>query len=235
MARAMDQAGVPLRLIGGIAIWLRCPSATHESLSRAYADLDLIGLSTKTGDIKQILTAMGYEPDKFFNSLHGRTRMLFWDTPNDRQVDVFLDEMKMCHRLDFRSRLTVEPYTLSLADLLLTKLQIIQLNPKDLTDLITLLIDHPVGDRDGEMINGAYIAHLAAEDWGLCRTIQQSLERVQEAAPKFKGIGSFPADAQAERLWKRIDAEPKTLKWKMRAAIGDRLPWYELPEEVRRQ
>lgn len=235
VAENLDRRAAPLRLIGGAAIWLRCPSASQEGLRRNYADLDFIGLSSKTGEIKEFLTGLGYEPDKFFNSLHGRTRLLFWDTPNDRQVDVFLDEMKMCHRLDFRSRLTVDPYTLSIADLLLTKLQIIQLNPKDLTDLITLLIDHPVGEQDGEAINGAYIARLAAEDWGLYRTIQQSLERVQEVAPKFDGVGSFPTGEQAERLWKMIEAEPKTMKWKMRAAIGDRVQWYELPEEVRRK
>jgi hypothetical protein len=221
-------------LIGGAAIWLRCPSARHAALRREYADLDFIGLSARSGDVKRFFEGLGYEPDKFFNSLHGRTRLLYHDTANERQVDVFFDAMMMCHRLDFRARVKVDAHTLSLADLLLTKLQIVQLNPKDLTDLITLLIDHPIGDLDGDMINGRYVAELAAGDWGLYRTMQQSLDRVRAALGNTPEVGRYRAAEQIDALWARVEAAPKSLKWKMRARVGDRVKWYEEPEEVKR-
>jgi hypothetical protein len=230
----MDLVNVPVRLIGGVAIWLRCPSADHELLHREYVDLDLLGLSPSYSEIKKLLTGLGYQPDKFFNSLHGRTRMLFHDLENNRQVDVLLDEMNMCHRLDFRSRISVDEHTLSIADLLLTKLQIVEANPKDIIDLYTLLCDHPIGDQDGEMINGSYIARLTASNWGLYRTIQLNLDRVIEQAKVIPQIGSYAIEQQIRELRDKIDSEPKSIKWKMRDRVGDRVKWYELPEEVRR-
>jgi hypothetical protein len=234
VASALDQSRLQLRLIGGAAIWLRCPSADHALLRREYADLDFLGLSTQSAEIKQFLIGLGYEADKYFNSLHGRTRMLFHDTVNGRQVDILLNEMIMCHKLDFRSRINVDPHTLPLADLLLTKLQIVQTNPKDMTDLVTILCDYPIGDQDGESINGRYIARLTAADWGLYRTIQLNLDHIKEFARQLPQIGPKPVEGQAEGLWAMIEAEPKSVKWKVRARLGDRVQWYELPEEVRR-
>jgi hypothetical protein len=234
VAAALDQTSAPLRLIGGAAIWLRCPSANHELLRREYADLDLISLKSHSAEVKRILVDLGYEADKFFNSLHGRSRLLFHDPPNRRQVDVLFDEMIMCHRLDFRARMKVDPRTLPLADLLLTKLQIVQTNPKDMTDMVALLFDHPIDDRDGEEINGRYIAHLTANDWGLYRTIQLNLDAVRAHARSLPQIGPYAIDQQVGALWAMIESQPKSMKWKMRAQVGDRVKWYELPEEVRR-
>lgn len=234
VASALTQSSVPVRLIGGSAIWLRCPSADHELLRRNYADLDLLGLSSHSSEIKQFLTGLGYEVDKYFNSLHGRSRLLFYDPHNERQVDVLFNEMLMCHKLDFRSRISVDQRTLPLADLLLTKLQIVQTNPKDMNDLVTLFCDHPINDQDGENINGSYISHLTALDWGLYRTIQINLEQLQEHVRNLPQIGPYPVEQQIQKLWTMIDGTPKSVKWKMRARIGDRVQWYELPEEVRR-
>ncbi len=231
---AMDQDNVPVRLIGGVAIWLRCPSADHELLRREYVDLDLLGLGPSYSEIKKFLTGLGYQADKFFNSLHGRTRMLFHDLENDRQVDVLLDEMNMCHRLDFRSRISVNEHTLSIADLLLTKLQIVEANPKDITDLFTLFSDHPIGNQDGEMINGSYIAQLIANNWGLYRTMQLNLDRVLERSKIIPQIGLYAVEQQVRELREMIDSKPKSIRWKMRDRVGDRVKWYELPEEVRR-
>jgi hypothetical protein len=234
VANAMDLVKVPARLIGGVAIWLRCPSAEHELLRREYMDLDFLGLSSRTTEIKHFLVGLGYQADKYFNSLHGRSRLLFHDNENDRQVDVLFDEMNMCHKLDFRSRINVNEHTLPIADLLLTKLQIVEVNPKDMTDLFTLFSDHPIGDQDGEMINGRYIAQLTSGNWGLYRTIQLNLDRVIERAAALPQVGPFVIERQVHALRDMIESEPKSVKWKVRARLGDRVPWYELPEEVRR-
>ena len=150
--------------------------------------------------MKRFLVGLGYEADKFFNSLHGRSRLLFHDLHNDRQVDVLFDEMLMCHRLDFRKRISVDARTLSLADLLLTKLQIVETNPKDMIDLATILFDHAIGEQDGEAINGAYIAGLTANDWGLYRTLQINLEAVRQHARSLPQVGPFAIDDQIDTL-----------------------------------
>jgi hypothetical protein len=142
--------------------------------------------------------------------------------------------MNMCHRLDFRSRINVNEHTLPIADLLLTKLQIVEANPKDMIDLFTLFNDHPIGDQDGEMINGRYIAQLTSGNWGLYRTIQLSLDRVIERATDIPQIGPYVIEEQVHKLRDMIESEPKSIKWKLRAQLGDRVTWYELPEEVRR-
>ena len=234
VAGAITQANVPLRLIGGGAIYLRCPSAREAALRRAYADLDFVGLGERGMEFRRFFEALGYEPDSWFNKLHGRTRLLFWDKTNGRQADVFLDRMNMCHVLDFRGRLTIDPQTLSLADLLLTKLQIVEMNRKDLIDVVALLIDHSIGDGDGDEINGAHIARLTANDWGLYRTLTQNLGDLRRAASEFRGLGGLPLESQLDALQAYIDGAPKSPAWRLRAVVGDRVRWYEMPEEVRR-
>jgi len=60
-----------------------------------------------------------------------------------------------------------------------------------------------VGVGDDETINSAYIATLLRADWGFWRTAQGT-----------------------------IDAAPKSLRWRTRARVGERVRWYELPEEI---
>jgi hypothetical protein len=134
--------------------------------------------------------------------------------------------------IDLRGRMDYGGPCLTPADLLLSKLQIYEINRKDLVDLVALLIDHPVADHDDEAINAAYVARLTADDWGLYRTLQLNTERLRDM------VGEVPVDStvvvqRLDELWRSIDAQPKSLRWKLRARVGDRMSWYELPEEVR--
>jgi hypothetical protein len=160
--------------------------------------------------------------------------MLFFDTAHDRQVDVFVGAFRMCHEIPLSDRLRVQDRTVPLAELLLTKLQIIELNEKDVRDALLLVHGHPVADEDGEAINGARIAELCAGDWGLWRTITENVAKVRERAGDY----DVPPDARErmtarlQEVLDRIESEPKSRGWKLRAKIGERKRWYELPEEV---
>ena len=160
--------------------------------------------------------------------------MLFFDPAHDRQVDVFVGAFRMCHEIPFGDRLAVEDRTVPLAELLLTKLQIIELNEKDVGDALALLHDHPVGDQDGDTINAAHIARLCASDWGLWRTFTANLEVLGGYLERFdlKDESKERITERVRALLARIEEEPKTFGWKMRAKIGDRKRWYDLPEEV---
>jgi hypothetical protein len=229
-----EAADVPLRLLGGLAILLRTPPEVDRSLLREPKDIDFV---TRTGHGKEVialLSGLGYEANRQFNAINAGVRQLFYDVPNERQIDVFVGSFTMCHTLPLASRIDLDSRTVPLAELLLTKLQIVKLNEKDQRDIFALLSGHAVADGDDETINGAYVASLCAEDWGLWRTTKMNLERVRGALEEY-----VPAPDQrqlvADRvaaLEGRIDAAPKSRRWRLRDRVGDRKRWYEDPDEV---
>jgi hypothetical protein len=225
-------AGVPLRLLGGVAVCLHSESARRPPLRRRYGDLDLAAPARRRADVDRLLQALGYRADTRFNTLNGTHRLLYLDLVNARQVDVFLDAVRMCHVIDLRARLGLAGPCLAPADLLLSKLQIFEINQKDLVDVVALLLDHSVTDHDDEAINGRYVARLAGEDWGLHRTLELNTEKVRATARDLP-VDAAQVAARLAQLWDAIEAQPKPLKWRLRARVGDRLSWYELPEEVR--
>ena len=227
-AKAND---VPLRLLGGLAIYLQSPSAkTHEQLKRSYKDLDFVTLSKQGAKTKALFTKLGYAGNKNFNALHGHQRLLFWDELHGRQVDIFVDRMQMCHTIDFRPRLYIDERTLSLADLMLTKLQIVEVNEKDMLDVMALFMDFDVENSD-KGINSAYISDLLANDWGFNKTLDTNLKKMKAFAIE----NSFPniVVERIDRLLTAMEKHPKTFSWKARAMVGERVRWYELPEEPR--
>jgi hypothetical protein len=223
---------VPLRLAGGVAVAIQCPSAGEPPLRRAYGDIDLVTVSAGRDSAIRLMEALGYDGDREFNTLHGHRRLFFWDAVNERQVDIFVDEAKLCHTIDFRGRLETVPMTLSLADLLVMKLQIVETNEKDLLDVCAILGDHDLS-ADESGVNASYVASLAASDWGLWRTLGMVAERAEQFATALAGFdrGRLVAE-RLGRLRQELDTVPKSRGWKLRARVGDRRRWYELPEEA---
>ena len=232
------QREISLRLLGGVAIGIRCTSALTY-LRRKYADLDFIGLGSESREVKNLLVDLGYLPQKRFNALHGRNRLLFDDEEQQRHVDIFLDVFDMCHTFNLKGRLTIEPDTLTLADLLATKLQIAQINIKDYIDLTALLLDHDIGDQDSyDKINGTYLSKICSDDWGVYKDFRTNLDNVLHFLDNVKTDREL-SDLQIEtvslrvnKLLQMIESTPKSVKWKMRAKIGEKMPWNKLPEEV---
>jgi hypothetical protein len=226
--------GVPLRVLGGVAIHLRAPKAPPPALTRTYGDVDFVTAKGSSAAVQHLLRASGYEPHVAFNALHGTERLLFFDNGNERQVDVFVGGFKMSHAVPVAKRLELEPDTLPLAELLVTKLQIAELNEKDVRDALALFDAHPVEERDGDAINSACIAGMCCTDWGLCRTLTGNLAACRDHLANY----DLPEDEKArlrgemDALLDRIEQEPKSRKWKLRARIGERKRWYALPEEV---
>ena len=226
----LDRREIPARAVGGLAVHLRCPSAAKPPLVRDYKDLDLATRYSEVRPLTQTLEELGYEADREFNALHGRERLLFWDVANGRQLDVFVDRMVLCHTLEFGHRVQLEPRTLPLADLLLSKLQVVEIDERDLKDAAAILADHEL-DADG--VDAERVTEVLAADWGWWRTATASLERVAGYAGD---LGDFTgATAVTERigaLAERVEAAPKSRRWRMRAKLGERKRWYELPEEI---
>ena len=227
-----------LRVLGGLAIKVHSPHANHRSLERKYPDIDFVTNKAGAKKLLTFLPTMGYTPNKTFNTLSGDRRQLWYDEEHGRQIDVFIGDFTMCHTLPLADRLEIEPLTIPLAELFLSKAQIVELNRKDILDLLTLLLDHKVGPGDDETINADLIARLCAKDWGLYTTVSMTIQKLHT----FLDEGDVALDEEDAKTIKRrlvtlqkaMDEEPKTLAWKMRAKVGTRVRWYEEVEEVQR-
>ncbi|MFH0917363.1 MAG: hypothetical protein V1912_13090, partial [bacterium] len=136
-----------------------------------------------------------------------------------------------------KGRLEIDKYTLSLADLMLEKLQIVHLNEKDVIDVMMLLREHEIGDGDDEVINGAYISRMMAKDWGFYYTTTTNLNKVKSHLGNYEVLSPGDHDVisgRIDELLFMIDKEPKSLGWKLRAKVGTKKQWYNDVEEVER-
>jgi hypothetical protein len=231
IAEAAKKAGVKAKLLGGAGIHLHSPSAAHPPLKRRYGDLDYAISKKDRKAVLSLFPSLGYEANERFNLMNGDSRLYFYDAGNSRQVDIFIDVFKMSHVIDLRGRLDGEGPCASPSDLLLSKLQIYEVNRKDLIDVIALLLDHPIGEGD-EAIDAVYITRLACGDWGLCRTVELNFPKLLDVLDEID-VDRELVRSRVQQLRAAIAEGPKPLKWRLRAQVGDRMQWYELPEETR--
>ena len=235
--------GLTLRLLGGLAVREHCRNL--ELCERDYSDLDMVAPAREARRLAELFASFGYR-ENFEVSTAFNSEMQFvrpcehGDGPGaslahaDDHIDVFLDTFRMDHEIVLAQRLELEPYTLSLSDLLLTKLQTFKLNDKDVRDMVSLLGDAEVGDEDAPgMINGRYIGKLCADDWGLFHDVAVNLQRVSERLAPFDLSSSQEARLRrgVMRLTAAIDAAPKSVRWRLRARIGTRATWHNELED----
>jgi len=231
-----NETSITLRLLGGVAIGVSCKESTRPEFSREYGDIDFIGLRDDGKKIRQLFESLGYTPNKTFNGLHGRERLVYYDLEHNRQVDVFLDIFRMCHTFDLRNRLRISPLALPPADLLLTKLQAIEINEKDFKDTACLLKSKNLAATDdADSINIQYISEVCAKDWGIYKTLTTNLRELLDYVDKNLRIHQDELRSKTNEIIKNIEEKPKTTGWKMRERIGERRRWYDLPEEKRSQ
>ncbi len=245
-----DERGLQVRLIGGMAVRAHAPDWTART-RQTEVDLDFATRSKDRAALFALLEAEGYTPDRRHNALFGGTQAYFVDVPRNRPVDVIVDKLEMCHRIDFADRLAVSKPTLPLAELVLSKLQVVKINRKDVLDALVLLAEHPLGPDDGApdarhglgSISLPRVTRYTSGDWGWWRTVTGNLDVL---AHFLDGGGYVPADldigsdrpvrfdpaAQVAGLRAAIDEAPKSARWNLRARVGERMQWYAEPEEV---
>jgi hypothetical protein len=236
--RAADAAALPLRAIGGVAVALIAPSIRILRPVRTYHDIDLVTVAP-TAKVSSLLEQLGYEASRRFNKLNGSERLLFHD-PHGRRVDMFVGSLRMCHALSFATRITTSAWTLSPADLVLSKLQIVELTERDAQDLAALLADHGLSRTDADGIATDRIAAVCGTDWGWWRTVDDNLARLIErwqterlsADPETANLVGL-AVTRAVAIRSILDGAPRSMAWRLRSMIGPRLRWYDQPEEVR--
>lgn len=225
-----DERGLTVRLIGGTAIYQHSEAA-RGPFKRDYRDVDFVGTRDEEDELVELMLDLGYESNERFNTMR-RFRLEFYDTVNERKADYILDRFDFCHEWNMRDRLEMDHPTMPIEDLLLSKLQIVEVSDRDVRDILAMLTDHPVEDsQDTETIDRRYIADLCSSDWGLWRTVTFSLDRVAEyVANNDIPVPEAPIEDRVDALRTAIDDEPKSTRWKLRSIIGERKQWYKRPE-----
>jgi len=230
---AAAQRGVCLRLLGGMAVKAVCHSAARITLPPEGLDLDFAVYGRDRKQLDLLMESLGYVPHRRFNALHGHRRLKYAAEQEGVALDIFVDTFHMCHRLPFADRLELTELTIPLADLLLSKLQIVQLDEKDLRDIYAILCDHELGQvGDVDRVDADYVASICSDDWGWYKTATINLDKSIDL------VGDFLAEpekevfsSRARRLMEIIEAIPKSLRWQARARVGEAKRWYDLPEE----
>ena len=235
--KASDEAGILLRVIGSLAFQMHCPEYGYlqEAMGRAYTDIDFAGYRKQTQEIKALMTDLEYtERQNVFIFSEG-DRSIFDNPDVGIYVDVFYDKLDFCHEISWKERLEVDAPTIPLAEMLLEKMQIVEINEKDIIDTIMLLLEHPLGDTDNETINIKLIVELCSTDWGLWRTTTMNLDKVRQLAHGYEQLKveqKAHIESQVASALERIEAEPKSLAWRLRDRVGDRVKWYKEVDEV---
>lgn len=224
-----ERRGVKLRLLGGLAFKKLCPSASAARYNRENKDIDLIGKHENHKEVVKIMETLGYKPREMFNRLSMGKRLIYYDLSNRRRVDIFFDELEMCHRFNFRDSLEPGMITLPITDLVMTKLQVMEKTEKEYRDLLAAFTDFEVTEGP-EGIDGSKIASMCAADWGLYTTFTKSLSALKQWAGELAGDDKDVIVTRIGALQDTLDRKPKTLAWRMRSRIGEKARWYEVPE-----
>lgn len=235
--KASDESGILLRVIGSLAFQMHCPEFGYlqAAMGRAYTDIDFAAYSRQAKQISELMAGMGYVENREVYIGSEGERAIFDKTGTSLHVDVFYEKLDFCHTIFWKDRLEVDSPTIPLTELLLEKMQIVQINEKDIIDTIMLLLEHPLGDIDKETINIKLASQLCANDWGLWRTTTMNLEKVKQLAHHYTQLSSeqkSKVESQVDAILARLNDEPKPLAWRLRARVGDRVKWYKDVDEV---
>lgn len=234
---AARENSMVLRAIGGLAVRVKSGDL-QRFFNREYRDLDFVVHETERKRIEPFFQGMGYDSNRKFNLLNGSKRQIYLDPDRDRHVDIFVGSFEMCHKLPMNDRLQWDPVTVPLAELFLSKAQIVELNHKDALDIASLLLYNETGRDDNGRINLDYIAKLCGQDWGLYKTTAINLKRVEEVV-RDESLNLTDAErglilSRVSEIQRTFETMPKSLAWQMRDKVGTRVRWYEEVEEVGR-
>ncbi len=226
--------GIFLRAMGPIAIYFYFPE--HIDLyrrmerlgDRVFTDIDYASYGKNRGKMIAFFDTQGYQVEKRALMMSGGARHIYFGE-RIPMIDVFFDELNYNHPIQYKDRLEIHPYCVSLTDLLLQKLQIVKINDKDLKDTMLLLLASTVGETDNGVINAKYVAKLMADDWGFYYTSTTNLTKVKDASQNVEVLTTenrATIHANADRILEFIEKAPKSGKWKNREKTGTKKSWY---------
>lgn len=235
---AAGEAGVDLRVVGGVGVRLHCVESaeTLARIGRVAKDIDFVVPKEGRKPLRRLLENRGYLVDRdLLVAMEGR-RYSFSHPTSKIELDVFVERLEFNHTIEIRSRLNHHPLTISLEDLLMQKLQIVRLTGNDLIDISVLLATHRVVTEatSAEEISSNYIAGLLRSDWGFHHTATRNLERMADGTDTAVDLGlvlNQMVRDRSQQLLHAVGQAPKTMNWRIRAKVGERVQWWEVVDE----
>jgi hypothetical protein len=176
---------------------------------------------------------LSYKPNERINAFNEGRRQIWYAEGN--QVDIILDIFQMNHVIDLRDSLELDKPTITPSDLFLQKIQIVEINEKDVKDLFILLAEHELAEGDDDKINIKYISKILSDDWGFYHTTVLNLDKLAKLLPNYHTLTKEESEVisgRAEAIVEKLKSSPKSFKWKLREKIGERQTWYNVVEEV---
>jgi len=231
-----NERHIILRIMGSIAFRMHCPRFVKylDRMERKLTDVDFASYSRERDKVEKLLGRLGYVTQSYVSvAAAGLGRSIYWRPDNkDLKVDVFWDRLAMNHTIDFEGRLECDAPTLPLSELLQEKLQIVQLNLKDVKDTIVLLLEHEIAEKsnDREIIDLRPILKETSSDWGYYYTFTMNLQRIRGVLRESEYLSDSDRAVVDQRIGSMIDAierVPKSLSWKLRARVGAKTKWYQ--------
>lgn len=230
-----SREGIVLRVMGPIALHYYFPE--HADLyhrmerlgDRVFTDIDYASYGKCRGKIVPFFEKQGYLLEKRSAMLSGNTRHIYFGG-RIPMIDVFFDKLDYNHPIEYKNRLEIHPYCVSLTDLLLQKLQIVNINDKDLKDGMLLLLASEMGLKDEGLINVKYLEQIMSDDWGFFHTAVINLNKIKEAANGVKvlsDIDRIKIKEHVDQIQLILENSPKSASWKRRAKIGEKKIWYK--------
>jgi len=240
--RLADEAakrGIPIRLLGGVAIRIHCMEYLDfaRKLARLgegrqeYTDLDYMSLMKHRKQMAEFFGEVGYAKRPATLSSAATQRQIYFHPKGWFYVDVFFDKLLAAnHPLDFRSRLELDSPTVTPADLLLEKVQIVFPDEKDVKDTMLLLRAHEIAlAEESNRINAKFISTKLASDWGFWYTVTTNLKGLKQYASEAQNLTDDEKEdlaSKLDRLLELIEKEPKSSGWKLRSITGTKRKWY---------
>ena len=231
--------GVPIRLLGGVAIRMHCVELLDfaKKLQRLgegqqeYTDLDFMSYAKYRNKMKDFFNEMGYDKRPTTMSSAATQRQIYFHPKGWFTVDVFFDKLLAAnHPLDFRNRLELDAPTVTPTDLLLEKLQIVFPSEKDVKDSILIFRAHEISEsEENNRINAKAVSELLAADWGFWYTVTTNLNGLKAYVAEFELIDESEkkdVTAKIDAVFNTIEKVPKTSGWKMRSMMGTKKKWY---------
>jgi hypothetical protein len=245
-----EKRGIIIRILGASAVKIHSMDAEELykrlrrlNSDRSFTDIDLVGYSNQRAEIRQLMEKhLSFNISRQFLLLHGKDRLLYYHPQNLYSVDIFFDGLYFSHTILFgkigNGRLELDKPTIPVTDILLEKLQIHQINEKDIKDIIVLLRSHGLGYIEDDMINLHRLSSILGDDWGFWMDAVDNLRKTIRYAEEYYKQSIITREEwedvvrKSSELLDFLEKCQKTEKWEKRARKGIKEKYWNDVEEV---
>jgi len=251
IAEVANSKSIIVRIIGALAIRTHSPGSVDlftrlgrlGSTGRLFSDADFVAYTKQRSKLRVLFEDEFKFKIDGYSMLRARDRIIYAHPDGIYKVDIFFDRLDFSHEIHFGSdpekgRLSLDFPSITLADLLLEKLQIHHITEKDVKDMIVLLHEHRVGSvQDRETIDAKHVALTLANDWGFWYDANLNLDKVLALAVDYQANelisreDFFDLQTKVTQLKQYITEEPKSQSWMSRNKIGVQKQWWNDVEE----